>query len=700
MKSWNGLGVIAMALVSLGSVSADDATPLSMRLRSQSVRAEAGGRFAIQEHEESWKPSETAIIVCDVWDYHHCLNAVRRLEEFGPRLDATLAKARQRGVTIIHSPSDCMPAYEGHPARVRAQKAPTAANGPTDVDLWCSKIPAEEKGNYPIDQSDGGEDDVPAEHAAWAEKLRSLGRNPNMPWKRQSDLIKIDAERDYLSDRGDEVWNVLESRGIRNVILTGVHTNMCVLGRPFGLRQMVRGGKNVVLMRDMTDCMYNPARWPYVNHYAGNDLIISHVERYVCPTVTSDQILGGKPFRFGNDPRKRLALVIAEDGYHTDATLPDWAQRMLLPAFQIDYVLGSKTERTSIPGLERLDDADVLLLSVRRRVLKPESLGAVRRFVAAGKPVIGLRTASHAFALRDASPPSGLEAWTEFDAQVLGGKYVGHPEGDAPAEIVCHGQESKRHPLLADLTGEAWQRRGALYVFEKLAPKTIVLWTGRHDGQQEMPVAWTFERADGGKSFYTSLGETFDFDRSGFERLLMAAVFWSVGAKSPANRPTKLPAVEDWTKHWTSVAVPQTLGEATCGAVGDDPRTAWYRGVVKIAKSADKSAVTVTFQTPAAKTQAWWNGKPLEAQKAGDGEAKFRVPPAAVEPGEANLIVVRLADQLGAGGLRTAPAITVAAKPVVLEGRWQLRLGDDATWSNMPLPAKFGAPTDIVHDPK
>ena len=134
---------------------------------------------------------------------------------------------------------------------------------------------------------------IPQEHAVWAAELTALGRNPAMPWKMQSSLIEIDSEHDFISDKGDEVWNILHSRRIQNVILVGVHTNMCVLGRPFGLRQMVRSGKNVVLMRDMTDCMYNPESWPYVDHFTGNDLIVSHVERFVCPTITSDQILGG-----------------------------------------------------------------------------------------------------------------------------------------------------------------------------------------------------------------------------------------------------------------------------------------------------------------------------------------------------------------------------------------------------------------------
>lgn len=197
-----------------------------------------------------------------------------------------------------------MAAYEDHAARKRAVTAPAAKVKPKDVEFWCSRIPSEEKAVYPIDQSDGGEDDDPAEHAEWAAKLKAMGRNPGMPWKTQSKLIEIDADRDFISDRGDEVWNVIESRGIKNVILVGVHLNMCVLGRPFGLRQMVRNGKNVALMRDMTDCMYNPKRWPLVNHFTGNDLVIQHVERFVCPTITSDQILGGEPFKSKYDTRK------------------------------------------------------------------------------------------------------------------------------------------------------------------------------------------------------------------------------------------------------------------------------------------------------------------------------------------------------------------------------------------------------------
>jgi hypothetical protein len=218
-----------------------------------------------------------------------------------------------------------MPAYAGHPARLRAQNAPRAANLPPNVTEWCSVMSGELRGKYPIDQSDGGSDDDPAEGREWAEKLKAMGRNPGTPWQRQSEAVTIDADKDFISDRGDEVWNVLEARGLKNVILTGVHVNMCVLGRPFGLRRMAGGypGRNVVLVRDLTDSMYNPAMWPFVDHFTGTDLVITHIERLICPTITSDQLLGGEPFRFAGDRRPPETVAAAGKGLIVDSKRPE-----------------------------------------------------------------------------------------------------------------------------------------------------------------------------------------------------------------------------------------------------------------------------------------------------------------------------------------------------------------------------------------
>lgn len=91
---------------------------------------------------------------------------------------------------------------------------------------------------------------------------------------------------------------MLAARQIDHVILCGVHLNMCVLGRPFAIRQMVFLGKDVALMRDLTDTMYNPEKPPKVSHFAGTDLVIEHVEKHWCPSFTSTDLTGKPAFRF------------------------------------------------------------------------------------------------------------------------------------------------------------------------------------------------------------------------------------------------------------------------------------------------------------------------------------------------------------------------------------------------------------------
>lgn len=292
-------------------------TPLTFSLQSRAPSGRA------KQIKEAWLPSRTAIIVCDMWDLHHCKNAVTREGEMAPRMNEVLEKARKEGVFIIHAPSSCMKPYEGTPGRERAKSAPAAARLPDKIADWCKQIPAEEQAVYPLDQTDGGEDDDAAEHAAWANQLSAKGLNPKAPWTRQIGVLRIDQSKDAISDSGVEIWNLLEARNIDNVILMGVHLNMCVSGRPFGLRQMAKNGRHVVLMRDMTDTMYNPARWPFVSHTRGTELFIQHVEKRICPTITSDQVIGGQPFAFSaaTAGKKRLQIILLGDST-TEAGIP------------------------------------------------------------------------------------------------------------------------------------------------------------------------------------------------------------------------------------------------------------------------------------------------------------------------------------------------------------------------------------------
>ena len=112
--------LVACLVASLaGPLSAE--TPLALTLQSRSA---ANRPVAFKEQ---WLPSRTAIIVCDMWDLHHCRNAVLREAEMAPRMNEVLEKARSQRVLVIHAPSSCMAAYDGTPARDRAKSAPAPA---------------------------------------------------------------------------------------------------------------------------------------------------------------------------------------------------------------------------------------------------------------------------------------------------------------------------------------------------------------------------------------------------------------------------------------------------------------------------------------------------------------------------------------------------------------------------------------------
>ena len=534
--------MLAGSIGATGEPVAKKSLTLHQRLRI-ATRTE-GGRYRTVRRTVKWNAKQTAIVVCDMWDLHSSLNATRRVGELASRMNRVLTAARRQGVLIIHAPSSCMAAYKDHPARRRALDAPRAKNLPRQIGSWCYRIPTEEKGLYPIDQTDGGQDDDPVEHRQWEAMLKSMNRPTRHPWKTETTALTIDEDRDVISDKGDEIWNVMQQRGITNVILVGVHTNMCVLGRPFGLRQMVRNGKNVALMRDMTDTMYNPQRSPYVSHFTGTDLIVEHIEKYVCPTITSVDFLGGRPFRFRNDTRPHLVIVSAEREYQTEQTLPKFALTYLGKSFRVSYVFADEADRNNLPGIDVLNHADLVLISVRRRLLPKSQLDVIHRFVMSGKPVIGLRTASHAFAPpRGKRPPAGHAAWVQFDHEVLGGNYHNH-FGNQLRPIVAVVPETDRMllPSAADLAG--FHAGGSLYRVQPLSKSTTILLTGRIEGHPSEPVAWTNVTRWGGRVFYTSLGHPDDFKSRAFSRFLADAVYWAAGLHpkttvAKANRPLK-----------------------------------------------------------------------------------------------------------------------------------------------------------------
>lgn len=220
----------------------------------------------------------TAVVVCDMWDTHHCVSAARRVAEMAPRMDEVLSGLRNRGALIIHAPSGCMDAYEGTPQRERARRAPHA-DAPVLFD-WNGWNGSREP---PLPESLARPGPCSCEGPEIC-----CEPGPPWPWTRQIEALTI-APVDAVTDRGQEVYNLLEARQIDDVVVMGVHTNVCVLGRPFGIRQLVYVGKRPVLCRDLTDAFHRDPR----GHRWGTDFIVRHIERHWCPTVTSERLVGG-----------------------------------------------------------------------------------------------------------------------------------------------------------------------------------------------------------------------------------------------------------------------------------------------------------------------------------------------------------------------------------------------------------------------
>ncbi len=251
-------GVLAAALAA-GSV-------LTLPLRSRVEAFKGSGEWQEVRFTREFQPAKTAVLICDMWDRHWCTGASRRVDALAAKMAPVVDAARRRGIAVIHAPSDVMDFYRDAPQRRRmlalARVEPPPPLGLTDPPL-------------PVDASAGGCDTPDKFYKAWT---------------REHPLIPI-APEDAISDNGAEVYSFLRERGITTLLIMGVHTNMCILNRSFAIKRMTNWGVRCVLVRDLTDAMYDPAAPPHVSHGEGTELVIRHIEKYWCPTVLSGDLV-------------------------------------------------------------------------------------------------------------------------------------------------------------------------------------------------------------------------------------------------------------------------------------------------------------------------------------------------------------------------------------------------------------------------
>ena len=248
-----GLAILALtAVFTLWASDSAESTPstrpkvpgvMRLKVRERREASRESGEWKVAEREVDWDVAKSAIIVCDMWDDIYCKAARQRIDVMVPKMNQVLTAARNHGVMIIHSPSGTMDLYEGSPFRERMKRAP-AAKPNVPIAKWC-ELDSSREPPLPIDTSKS-----PCDDPVVGPMVRRYTReHPGL------DIAGFDG----VSDNGEEIFNFCEQLGITNIAIMGVHTNMCVLGRPFGIRQQVRLGRNVVLVRDLTDSIMTRA---------------------------------------------------------------------------------------------------------------------------------------------------------------------------------------------------------------------------------------------------------------------------------------------------------------------------------------------------------------------------------------------------------------------------------------------------------
>ena len=270
-----------LSSVHLSALAADANLELTVRYQMPVI----SGRLAWEAKTSvvNWKASETCLILVDVWDKHWCPTATERLSALAMLMNQMLTAARKSGVLIVHAPSDCMDFYKDYPQRKWVLALP-------NVTLPADKPHAEPQ--FPLDASDGG-CDVPAQSYN--------------AWHRENPLITI-ANEDAISAGPDghqtsqEIYNILSARKIKNVLYAGVHENMCIMTRPFAIKQLVTWGEfNVSLVRELVDVMYNPMMSPYVTHEEGAQMMTGFIEKFWATSTSMYDFLNPRSTSTNNE---------------------------------------------------------------------------------------------------------------------------------------------------------------------------------------------------------------------------------------------------------------------------------------------------------------------------------------------------------------------------------------------------------------
>jgi nicotinamidase-related amidase/type 1 glutamine amidotransferase len=471
-------------------------------------------------------PAKTAIVVIDMWDRHWCRTYTARVGNLVPRMNRTLDAARKLGIQVVFAPSDVVEFYKDYPQR----KAMLAIGDRPLPPKTTFKPPAQPTGK---DCCECG----PTQPC----KTNSFGR-----WSRQHPELKI-VEGDLIGNCNNqrELLNFCQVRNIDTLIYAGVASNMCVLNRQFGMSNMKQYGPKMMFISDLVQAItangLDPAAktpdWNFTPA-KGSAVIQRYIEKHIAPSFGSRQLIAAAGMNaHAGDKRPHIVFVIAEQEYKSDETLPAFAKSHLERDFRCTFLFARADKgkgRNDVPGLEALYDADLLVLSMRRRALPVTQMDHLERYIRSGKPLVAIRVSVVPFQVRPEDRPDGHVIWRDFDRQVIGCRYAGYDTRSRQAGCdVWIAKNARGHPILKGIDPDGFHSTSWIYKLNPLAESTTLLMAGRWaDDEPVEPVAFT-NTYFGGRIFFTSLGHPDDFQNESFRRLLLNGVNWALDKCPP-----------------------------------------------------------------------------------------------------------------------------------------------------------------------
>lgn len=245
-----------LLLVLLRALSPAPAAEIELTLQS---RDPATGQIILTT--EKVDPVRIGVIAVDVWNFHWCKTATMRVDAFVPRINKALDAARALGMTVMLCPSDVVDNYVGYPQREAILALPKLTV-PNAVNVTCPPVP------------DAG--------GCACGRERCAG---NYGWDGMHPALRI-GEADLMPDTQAEVYALCQQHHLTHLIYVGFHTQVCLLGKPMGLKAMKSAGFRCVLARDMTDAHpgYDPSRGftPDLN----TEQVVEHFEKHLAPTIS------------------------------------------------------------------------------------------------------------------------------------------------------------------------------------------------------------------------------------------------------------------------------------------------------------------------------------------------------------------------------------------------------------------------------